>query len=132
MNSLKDLRKELAIALFGSEYLDPKKWKKYCFVWNSLTEEEKKRVRKDVLYLNSTAIDLAHIFSRSTHPDLKFSMENVVFIARGFHSFLTNKKSFFKGEENIFLAPNEVYLFYLRANSLKEYKLRRHLWTKIK
>jgi len=120
---MKKLRENLAFILYGTSFLDPKKWKNYCFLWKCLTEEERKKVRKDVLYLNSTAIDLAHIFSRSTHPELKEDISNVVFIARGFHSFLTQKKSFLEGKD--FLTEKEVYLYYLKANSLKEELLRR-------
>lgn len=111
---LQDIKKEMMIKIYGKDYLNPKKWKDYCFIWKILTEKERKMVRKDILWMNSLSIDLCHIFPR-TYLQRKYDKLNLVFISRGFHWALTNYESFFeKGKK---LDKYQIYLYYLKANS---------------
>jgi len=67
-----------------------KDWKKYCRIWNILTNEEKQYFEehhKETAWINEN-LDVCHIEERSSHPELKYTVDNAVICGRFFHSRL--------------------------------------------
>ena len=67
-----------------------KDWKNYCRIWNILTDSEKKYFDEhysDAAFINEN-LDVCHIQERSSHPELKYTVENAVICGRMFHSRL--------------------------------------------
>jgi hypothetical protein len=67
-----------------------KDWKKYCRIWNILTDEEKKYFDEhysETAWINEN-LDVCHIEERSSHPELKYVSDNTTICGRFFHSRL--------------------------------------------
>ena len=65
-------------------------WQNYCGIWKILSIDQKEHIKKKYgkeLWLNNN-LDIAHIKQRSSTPELKFDIDNVVIVGRYFHGLL--------------------------------------------
>lgn len=79
-----------------------------CRLLKVLTPEEKEQVTLSGL---DKKIDPAHVFGRGSHPHLKYDVDNVVSLSRGFHNRLDQYKNPVTGES---ISLGETYEWWKR------------------